>query len=56
MDDKLALLIEKARTRAVDDNARDEQRINFAYGNAAEGDVRSTKESVRAASAIAKAA
>ena len=55
MDEKLAQLIEAARTRGMDESSREEQRINFAYGNASEGDKKSTKESVRAASAFTKA-
>lgn len=54
VENKLAQLIEAARTKVIDDTAREEQRINFAYGNAAEGDHGSTKESVRAASVIMK--
>jgi len=38
----------------MDEQGREEQRVNFAYGNASEGDSKSTKESVRAASAITK--
>jgi hypothetical protein len=55
MDEELARLIEAARTRVMDDVGREEQRINFAYGNAAWSDKSSTKDSVRAASAIKKA-
>lgn len=54
MEDKLTQLIEAARTKVIDEAAREEQRINFAYGNAADGDHGSTKESVRAASVIMK--
>jgi len=53
---KLSRLIDAARTRPVDEASREEQRINFAYGNAADGDKSSTKESVRAASAIEQSA
>lgn len=55
MDERLDRLIEAARTRPTDEQSREEQRVNFAYGNASEGDKKSTKESVRAASTIAKA-
>ena len=37
-------------------NTRAEQRVNFAYGNAAADDTTSTKESVEAAADIMKAA
>ena len=51
-------LIEAARSRprAMTESERDEQRVNFAYGNAPESDTRSTKESVIAASKILDAA
>ena len=54
METDLERLIEIATKRVQTPEDREEQRINFAYGNAPEGD-RSTKESVRAASEIMKA-
>ncbi len=55
MNDSLARLIEAARERGMDESNKDEQRINFAFGNAAEGDKNSTKETIRYASALTKA-
>ena len=54
MDERLAKLIEAARTRPMDEQSREDQRINFAYGNASESDKNSTKQSVRAASEFTK--
>lgn len=53
MDRKLETLIESARNREMSPEEWEEQRINFAYGNAPDGD-NSTKETVRAASTIMK--
>ncbi len=44
-------LLEKARKRTVSAKDREEQRINFAYGNAPDGD-NSTIDTVKAASKI----
>lgn len=51
MDRNLEKLIEDARNRPMSQSDWEEQRINFAYGNARDGD-NSTKETVRAASTI----
>jgi hypothetical protein len=56
MDAKLEDLLEAARTRQTTEADREEQRINFAFGNASEDDKKSTKESIRAASVIMSAA
>jgi hypothetical protein len=52
MDNNLERLIKEARDRSMDETSREEQRVNFAFGNASEGDQNSSKESVRAASQI----
>ncbi len=51
MDHDLEKLINAARHRTMSDAEREEQRVNFAYGNAPDGD-NSTHETVRAASTI----
>lgn len=51
MDRRLEELIEAARKREMSPSEREEQRINFAYGNAPPGD-NSTHETVKAASTI----
>ncbi len=51
MDRNLEKLIELARTREMSEADWEEQRINFAYGNAPKGD-NSTKDTVRAAATI----
>ncbi len=53
MDKKLDELLKEARNRLMTVKELEEQRINFAYGNAPEGDS-GTVETVRAASAILK--
>lgn len=56
MDKELEQLLSAARQRTMSPDERDAQRINFAYGNASEGDTTSTIETVKAASTIMKAA
>lgn len=51
MERDLEHLIEKARRREMTAAEKEEQRINFAYGNAPDGD-NSTHETVKAASTI----
>jgi hypothetical protein len=51
MDKTLDQLLEEARKRKMSPKEREEQRINFAYGNAADGD-NSTIDTVKAASKI----
>jgi hypothetical protein len=53
MDRKLDELLKAARTRQMTAKEEEEQRIDFAYGNAPEGDS-GTVETVRAASTILK--
>jgi hypothetical protein len=53
MDRKLADLLNAARTRQITPKEEEEQRIDFAFGNAPEGDS-GTVETVRAASTILK--
>jgi hypothetical protein len=55
MDKKLSELVEAARKRKMSPEERETQRINFAYGNAPEGD-NSTIDTVKAASEIMKQA
>ncbi len=55
MATELDRLVEEARIRGMSAADREEQRINFAYGNAPESDKKSTKDSVRAASKILQA-
>ena len=53
MNRKLEELLEAARSRQMTVKEEEEQRIDFAYGNAPEGDS-GTVETVRAASTILK--
>jgi hypothetical protein len=55
MDIELERLLAAALSRELTDADREEQRINFAYGNAPDSDKNSTKDSVRAASKNIKA-
>ncbi len=54
MDNKLSELLAAARKREMTPDDIETQRVNFAYGNAPDGDVNSTIETVRAASTIMK--
>ncbi len=51
VDAELARLVAKSREQPATDEELHEQRISFAYGNAPMSDEKSTKESVRRASA-----
>jgi hypothetical protein len=51
MDAKLTQLVKAARGVKLTEAQIEEQRINFAYGNAGEGD-EGTQEAVRAAATI----
>lgn len=51
MNTKLANLLQAARQTRMSKKQIEEQRINFAYGNAGEGD-EGTKEAVKAAATI----
>ncbi len=53
MDKELERLLRKARAGEMDSAAIGEQRINFAHGNAGEGN-EGTIEAVRAAATIMK--
>ena len=55
MDNILGKLLQRAKTRTMTLQEQEEQRVNFAYGNAAEDDHGSTIETVRAAAIILKA-
>jgi hypothetical protein len=51
MDRGLEKVIEAARRKEMSPEEKEEQRINFAYGNAPDGD-KGTHETVKAASTI----
>ena len=53
MDGKLMELLKAVRTRIMTPEERETQRVNFAFGNAPDGD-NSTIETVKAASTIMK--
>lgn len=53
MNDRLAALLKAVRKRTMTPEERETQRINFAYGNASNGD-NSTIDTVKAASTIMK--
>jgi len=53
MDEQLKTLVDRAKNVSMTQPEIDEQRINFAYGNAGEGD-EGTKDSVKAAATIMK--
>lgn len=55
MDAELKRLLQAAKGIEMSPEEREEQRINFAYGNAGEGE-EGTKEAVRAAATVMKGA
>ena len=54
MNGTLKGFLHRARSEPVTPEASEEQRINFAYGNAGEGD-EGSKDAVRAAATIMRA-